>query len=376
MIIRCLCTLVLFTTVFSIKTAAGSVDNLVTTMKFRGSQVVDFFVCNVGRRCNGLSRTPGADSHRSASLAGGTSALPKPFQQTPLRATTVAGHPRSDERRGLKLSGSRGGSGRTTRIVPDVGAFQWARIHDAVRLLAASGQPAHRSRRRRDGAPVTRHAEKETAPSPCGSRFDELGAARGQHGLCAADVSLLAETTVTKALVEAGGPRGFGPGVSVVGDRATRSVERLRTGAPAPQKEYPRVYYSNGTVRRRVRQRAKSQPYPAAALSAKYDFPQGREENEACARRACQDAAGIPVTALPPPIAGQEPIQFGEAQTLGSGPLPPFSLGSGGNPAAPPEFQSVPPEKSLPSPQDVNRAAATQDTTTVRGDVEGPDDAV
>jgi len=149
MIIRCLCTLVLFTTVFSIKTAAGSVDNLVTTMKFRGSQVVDFFVCNVGRRCNGLSRTPGADSHRSASLAGGTSALPKPFQQTPLRATTVAGHPRSDALRGLNLSGSRGGSGRTTRIVPDVGAFQWARIHDAVRLLAASGQPAHRSRRKR-----------------------------------------------------------------------------------------------------------------------------------------------------------------------------------------------------------------------------------
>src|SRR6266581_3780975 len=111
MIIRCLCTLVLLTTVFSIKTAAGSVDNLVTTMKFPGSQ------------------------------ADGASALPKPFQQTPLRATTVAGHPRSDALRGLNLSGSRGGSGRTTRIVPDVGAFQWARIHDAVRLLAASGQP-------------------------------------------------------------------------------------------------------------------------------------------------------------------------------------------------------------------------------------------
>src|SRR5260370_17014394 len=93
MIIRCLCTLVLFTTVFSIKTAAGSVDNLVTTMKFRGSQVVDFFVCNVGRRCNGLSRTPDADSHRSASLADGASPLPKPFQQTHLRPTPLARHP-------------------------------------------------------------------------------------------------------------------------------------------------------------------------------------------------------------------------------------------------------------------------------------------
>jgi len=99
MIIRCLCTLVLFTTVFSIKTAAGSVDNLVTTMKFRGSQVVDFFVCNVGRRCNGLSRTPGADSHRSASLADGASALPKPFQQAPIYPAAVAGHSLPDDER-------------------------------------------------------------------------------------------------------------------------------------------------------------------------------------------------------------------------------------------------------------------------------------
>src|SRR6266849_817662 len=259
MIIRCLCTLVLLTTVFSIKTAAGSDDILMTTMKSWGSQVVEFVVCNVGRGCNGRSRTPGADSHRSASLAGGTSALPKPFQQTALRATTVAGHPRSDALRGLNLSGSRGGSGRTTRIVPDVGAFQWARIHDAVRLLAASGQPAHRSRRKRDGAPVTRHAEKETAPSPCGSRFDGLGAASGQHGLCAADVSSLAKTTVTKALVEAGGPGGFGSADSAVGDSVTRSVERLRSVARTGRNNYLRVYNSVGTGRRRVRQRAKSQ---------------------------------------------------------------------------------------------------------------------
>src|SRR6266702_3985126 len=274
MIIRCLCTLVLLTTVFSIKTAAGSDDTLMTTMKSWGSQVVEFFVCNVGRRCNGLSRTPGADSHRSASLADGASALPKPFQQTPLRATTVAGHPRSDALRGLNLSGSRGGSGRTTRIVPDVGGFQWAQVHDAVRLLAASGQPAHRSRRKRDGAPVTRRAQKETAPRPCGSRFDGLGAGSGQHGLCAADVSSLAKIIAPETLVEAGGPGGFGSAVSAVGDPATRSVERLRTGARARETVYSRVYYSNGTVRRRVRQRAKLQPYPAAALNAKYDSPQ------------------------------------------------------------------------------------------------------
>jgi hypothetical protein len=96
----------------------------------------------------------------------------------------------------------------------------------------------------------------------------------------------------------------------------------------------------------------------------------------ACTRGSCRDAAGIPATALPPLIGDQEPIQFGEAQALGSGPWPQFAYASAASPAAPPEFQSVPPEKSLPSPQDVNRAAATQDTTTVRGVVEAPDDAV
>src|SRR6266566_5943604 len=107
MIPRFLCTLVLFTTVFSIKTAAGSVDNLVTTMKFRGSQVVDFFVCNVGRRCNGRSQTPAVRPHGSAVLEGGASALSKPFKQTPVHAAAVAGHSLPDVLGGLDFSRSR-----------------------------------------------------------------------------------------------------------------------------------------------------------------------------------------------------------------------------------------------------------------------------
>src|SRR6266853_758585 len=348
MILRCLSTLVLLTTVFSIETAASPFDTLVTTMKFRGRQVVDFVVCNVGWRCNGRSQTPAVRPHGSANLEGGASALSKPFQQTPVHAAAVAGHSLPDALGGPDFSRSRG----------------------------ASGRPEHRSGLRRDGAVVARHAEKETAASLCGSRSDGRGAGSSLRVLCAEDRSSTAKAAVLTGVAEVGGRGGSGSAVSAVADGATRPVERLREFTRNRRVNYSGGYYKNSVIRGRIRQRAKSQLHAAAARSAKYDSPQGREENVACTRGACRDAAGIPATALPPLIGDQEPIQFGEAEALASRPELQFAYASAASPPARPEVQSVPLETSLPFLQDVSRAAATQDTTTVRGVVEAPDDAV
>src|SRR5580704_6445696 len=82
----------------------GSVDILVTTMKIRDNGSVEIVVCYRGRRCDGRSRTPAVRSHRPASFSGGASALPKPFQQTPIHTAAVAGRSLPDALRGLDLS--------------------------------------------------------------------------------------------------------------------------------------------------------------------------------------------------------------------------------------------------------------------------------
>src|ERR1019366_614572 len=127
---------------------AGSVDILVTIMRIRDTRSVEIVVCYRGRRCDGRGRTPAVCSHRLASFWGGASALPKPFQQTPIQPTAVAGHSLSDALRGLDFSRSRGASGRAPRIAPDAGTGERSRLHDFVSLPQAPGRPDHRSRHR------------------------------------------------------------------------------------------------------------------------------------------------------------------------------------------------------------------------------------
>ena len=72
---------------------SGPVDILVTTMRIRDTRSAEIVVCYGGRSCDGRSRTLAVRSHRPASLPGGAPALPKPFEETPIRTATVVGHP-------------------------------------------------------------------------------------------------------------------------------------------------------------------------------------------------------------------------------------------------------------------------------------------
>jgi len=84
-------------------TCSGSVDILATTMRIRNRKFIRIGVCYGRRRCDGRSWTPALCPHRSASLSGGASALPKPLQQTPIYAAAVAGHSLLDALRRLDL---------------------------------------------------------------------------------------------------------------------------------------------------------------------------------------------------------------------------------------------------------------------------------
>src|SRR6202167_5570166 len=194
-------------------------------MKIRDTRSVEIVVCYVGRRDDGRGRTPAFCSHRPASLPGGSPALPKPIQQTPIHAAAVAGDPLPDALRGLDLSRSRSAAERASRIAPGTGTGERARFHASVSLPAASGRGNHRPRGGRDGAPAARHAQKRAAASPRGGRCDGLGAGSGQHVLCEAHASSRAESAALAALAEVGGRGGFGSTVSVVANRTTRPLE-------------------------------------------------------------------------------------------------------------------------------------------------------
>src|SRR5487761_508722 len=97
--------------------------------------------------------------------------------------------------------------------------------------------------------------------------------------------------------------------------------------------------------------------HPAATRGAERDPRQARNENVVHPRSARGNAAGVPATPLPAPIADRKPVQFGEAQAFGScaGPLAAYAEASSS--AARLEFQSVPLEASLPFLENVNRAS-------------------
>src|SRR6202795_4407077 len=197
------------------------------TMKILDTRSVEIVVYYVGRRDDGRSRTPAFCSHLHASLPGGSPAVPKPIQQTPIHAATVVGHPLSDALRGLDLSRSRSAAERASRIAPGAAAGERDRFHDSLSLPAPPGRATHGRRVGRGGASAARHAQKRTAASPRGGRCDGLGAGSGQHVLCATHASSRAKTAAVETLVEMGGRGGSGSAVRVVADRTTWPVERL-----------------------------------------------------------------------------------------------------------------------------------------------------
>ena len=296
----------------------GSVDILVTTMKIRDSRSFESVVCYRGRRRDGRSRTPALCWRCLAGFEGGAPALPKPIQQAPILSTAVAGDSLPDALGGLDLSRSRSAAGRASRIAAGAGVGECARFHDFVSLPAASGRPGHRPRGRRDGASAARHAQKRTAASPRGGRCDRLGAGSGQHVLRAAHASSRAKTAALAPLVEVGGRGRSGSAVPVVADCATRPMERLCEFACCGPSRFARYAHRVGSGRRRIRQREESHLYSATARSAKRDPRQARKENLAHSWSARRDAASISATALSTPRSDREPVQFGEAQALGS----------------------------------------------------------
>src|ERR1700688_3871405 len=322
----------------------GSVDILVTTMKIRDTRSVEIVVCYVGRRDDGRSRTPAFCSHRLARLPGGAPALPKPIQQTPIHAATVAGDPLPDALRGLGLSRGRSAAGRTPRIAPGAEVGERARFHDSVSLPAASGRSNDRSRGRRDGAPAARHAQKRTAASPHSGRCDGLGAGSGQHILCAQNASSRAKTAAVETLVEVGGRGGPGSSVPFVADCATWPLERLCESARSRRSGFPANAHRSGAGRRRIRQREESHLYPPEARGAKCDPCQAREENLAHSWSASRDATSLSATTLPASIPDREPVQFGQAQALGPCPRPLAANAETSSSAARIELQFVSPE--------------------------------
>src|SRR5579883_2368356 len=334
----------------------GSVDILTTPMKIGDIRPFETVVCYRGRRCDGRSRTPALRSDRPASLPSGASALPQPFQQTPVQPTAVAGDPLPDALRGLDLSRGRGAARRTSRIAAGARTDQRARFHYVVSLLAASGRPNHRSSGRRDGASVARHSPKRTTASPRRRGRDRLGARCGQHVLCAAHASSRAKTSAVAALAQVAGRGRSGSAIRVVADRAPRSVERLCEFARRHRSGCPANSHRPGLGRCRVRQRKESYLHPAAPRSAERDPRQAWEEDLAPSRSACRDAAGLSATALPPPLSDRESVQFGEAQALGSCARSLAAHAGASSPAARTEFQSVSLVASLALLKDVNRA--------------------
>src|ERR1700691_4692433 len=332
---------------FCILSLPGSVDILVTTMKSLDTGSVEIVVCYAGRRDDGRGRTPAFCSHRPASLPGGSPALPKPIQQTPIHAAAVAGDPLPDALRGLDLSRSRSAAERASRIAPGTGTGERARFHDSVSLPAASGRGTHRPRGGRDGAPAARHAQKRAAASPRGGRCDGLGTGSGQHVLCAAHASSRAKTAAVETLVEVGGRGGFGSSLSVVADRATWPVERLCEFARSGRSGFRANAHRPGAGRRRIRQREESHLHSATTRGAERDPRQARKENLAYSWSARRNATSLSATALPAQIPDRKPVQFGETQALGpcAGSL--AAHAEAPSPAARTEFQSVSPEASL-----------------------------
>src|ERR1700676_601914 len=283
-------------------------------MKNRDTRSVEIVVCYTGRRDDGRSRTPAFCSHRTARLPGGAPALPKPIQQAPIHAATVAGDPLPDALRGLDLSRGRSAAGRAPRIAPGAEVGERARFHDSVSLPAASGRSNDRSRGRRDGAPAARHAQKRTAASPRSGRCDGLGAGSGQHLLCAQNASSRAKTAAVETLVEVGSRGGSGSSVPVVADRTTWSVERLREFARSRPSGFRANAHWAGPGRRRVRQREESHLHPETTGGAERDPRQARKENLADSWSARRDAASISAMAPPAPITDREHVQFGNTQ--------------------------------------------------------------
>src|SRR5579884_2911881 len=334
----------------------GSVDILTTPMKIGDIRPFETVVCYRGRRCDGRSRTPALRSDRPASLPSGASALPQPFQQTPVQPTAVAGDPLPDALRGLDLSRGRGAARRTSRIAAGARTDQRARFHYVVSLLATSGRPDHRPRGGRDRTPVAWSAQKRAVARSRGGRRDRLGARCSQRVFCASPAPSRAKAAAVAALVEVGGGSGFGSTVRVVADRAPRSVERLRQSARCGRNRRAANSHRPGLGRCRVRQREESYLHPAAPRSAERDPRQAWEEDLAPSRSACRDAAGLSATALPPPLSDRESVQFGEAQALGSCARSLAAHAGASSPAARTEFQSVSLVASLALLKDVNRA--------------------
>ena len=283
-------------------------------------------------------------------------ALPQSFQQAPIYAATVAGHTLLDALRGLDLSRSRGAARRTSRITSDPGAHPCARFHYAVSFLAALARANHRSSRGRDRAPVARRSPKRTTTSPRRRGRHGFGARSGQHFICATPTSSWAKAAVVAALVEVGGGGGLGSAVPVVADRTTRPVERLREFARGGQNRFLANPHRADLGRCRIRQREKSHLHSSATRSAKCYPRQAWKENLARAWSACRDAATLSATALPVSRADRERLLFGQTQALGSRPRPQSAYAGAAGPAARPKFQSVSPEASLPSLEDVNTA--------------------
>src|SRR5208337_4515913 len=277
-----------------------------------------------------------------------------------IHPAAVAGHSLFDALRRLDFSRSRGAARRASRIAPGVGACECAGLHDPVSFLAASRRSDHRPRGWRNGASVAWLAAPKTEASSRRGGRHRFGAGGGEHILCAAHASSRAKTAALAALAEVGGGGRPGSAVSVVANRATRPVERLRQFARRRQNRLPANRHRPGAGRCRIRQREKSHLYSSATGSAKCDPRQARKENLARARSACRDAASVSAKALPASRPDRERLLFGQTQALGARPGPQPAAAGTASPAARPEFQSVSLEASLPFPKDVNRAKPFQ----------------
>src|SRR5579885_2459833 len=346
------------------KNPCGSVDILATTLRIRNRQFLRIAVCYGGRRCDGRSRTPALRSDRSASLQGGASSLPQPFQQATIHATPVAGHSLPDALRRLDLSRSRGAARRTSRIAAGARTDQRARFHYVVSLLATSGRPDHRPRGGRDRTPVAWSAQKRAVARSRGGRRDRLGARCSQHVFCASPAPSRAKAAAVAALVEVGGGSGFGSTVRVVADRAPRSVERLCQSARCGRNRRAANSHRPGLGRCRVRQRKESYLHPSATRGTKRDPRQAWKENLASTWCPCGDAPGLSVSTLPATRSDRERILLGQTQALGARPWAKPVYASAPSSAARPEFQFVPPEASLPFSEDVNRAKVSLGRTS------------
>src|SRR5579875_3246440 len=352
-----------------ILTLNGSVDILATPMKIGDIRPFKTVVCYRGRRCDGRSRTPALRSDRPSSLPSGASALPQPFQQTPVQPTAVAGDPLPDALRGLDLSRGRGAARRTSRIAAGARTDQRARFHYVVSLLAASGRPDNRPRGGRDRTPVAWSAQKRAVARSRGGRRDRLGARCSQHVFCASPAPSRAKAAAVAALAQVAGRGRSGSAIRVVADRAPRSVERLCQSARCGRNRRAANSHRPGLGRCRVRQRKESYLHPSATRGTKRDPRQAWKENLASTWCPCGDAPGVSVSTLPATRSDRERILLGQTQALGARPWAKPVYASAPSSAARPEFQFVPPESSLPFSEDVNRAQSSLVAPTRAGKV-------